>query len=133
MKRSLATAGRWAAVASLVATVSISAPALAASPTSAASAPACKALSSKGLKAVLREVMDRSTTQRTPLPSKVLFGRCGTRYYAAAWFNFPRTGFTDQPERFTRPRGGRWRLMGDTGGPVLPGIPRDLRRAWGLP
>ncbi|MFN8132159.1 MAG: hypothetical protein U0R70_11490 [Solirubrobacteraceae bacterium] len=103
-----------------------------AAPSASPGAASCKALSSKGLKAVLRRVMDRNTTQRTPLPSKVRFGRCGSRYYAAAWFNFPGTGFTDQPEKFTRQRGRPWRLIGDTGGPILDGIPRALRNAWGL-
>lgn len=92
----------------------------------------CKALSSKGLKAVLRKVMSRYTDQRTPLPGKVLYGRCGTRYYAAAYFNFPVTGPTDQPEKFTRRRGGPWRLIGDSGDPILYGIPRALRNKWGL-
>ncbi len=98
----------------------------------AATGVACKALSSKGLKAVLRKVMSRYSDQRTPLPGKVLFGRCGTRYYAAAYFNFPLTGPTDQPEKFTRRRGGPWRLIGDSGDPILYGIPRALRNKWGL-
>lgn len=92
----------------------------------------CTALSSKGFKAVLRKVMSRNTTQRTPMPAKVLFGHCGSRYYAAAWFDFPGTGFTDQPEKFTRQRGKPWRLIGDSGDPILYGIPRALRNAWGL-
>lgn len=66
---------------------------------------------------------------------RILYGRCGARWYAFASFSL-RThgtnfGLQDQPERFRRRTGGHWHDRGDTGGDICGLAPRALLRAWG--
>lgn len=101
-----------------------------------AAASSCVALHSRGLGPVFRKAMQELEGRggrKVPLPRRVLFGRCGRTYYAAAYFFMPATGDTDQPMQFSRRIGRRWHFNGGTGDPVLLSVPRSLRRKWGLP
>ncbi len=73
-------------------------------------------------------------TATGPRPGSTYYGRCGSSYYALAFFRNARTGYDDQPEAFKRVSG-RWRDLGDTGGPVEDNcgrVPRSLMAAWGF-
>jgi hypothetical protein len=67
---------------------------------------------------------------------RVYYGRCPKAYYALASFRLktPQLDFgtQDQPERFKRRVGGRWRDLGDTGGFVCEAAPKALLRLWRL-
>jgi hypothetical protein len=60
---------------------------------------------------------------------RVYYGRCGSAYYALAFFRLPGFEFTDQPEAFSRRPNQRWHDLGDTGGKPAQ-VPLALRRAW---
>jgi hypothetical protein len=78
---------------------------------------------------------------RDPAPLKttycgtfsVFYARYGNKEYAVASFWSIYTGGTDQPERFERVGGGRWRLLGDTGFQPSCGVPAAVARVWGWP
>jgi hypothetical protein len=131
-------------LALLVALVAVAA---AATVPASASAASCHALhASKKLRHTLRSVhvqnlrknVDKPFKVRGPI-GRVYYGRCGTAFYALA--SFSQTiggtffGQQDQPERFRRKAGGRWRDRGDTGGDVCGNFvaPAELRRLWRLP
>lgn len=111
----------------------------AASPSVAASE--CRVLPvSKSLKRTLLRVHIDFTRGRYrqvvgPL-GRVYYGRCGQTRYAFASFSHKTAetdfGVMDQPARFRRPAGGRWRDLGDTGGDVCHGVPAALVKLWGL-
>lgn len=68
-----------------------------------------------------------------PLPNTVFYARYRGTDWAIATFSLPGTGTTDQPERFRRPVGGQWTLLGDTGSPLKDsGIPCPVLRAWNM-
>jgi len=70
---------------------------------------------------------------RGPIKGRTYYGRYGSKEYALAVFSVPRTGTTDQPELFRRPRGGAWRDTGDTGGEACPPyVPLPLIKLWGF-
>ncbi|HEX8745459.1 MAG TPA: hypothetical protein VF712_20205 [Thermoleophilaceae bacterium] len=101
----------------------------------AASAAECKNLKvTDQLKLDLRKAHERLTDREFSGPKgRVYHGRCGTAYYALANFKDAELGYQDQPERFTRRAGHRWKDRGDTGGPVCDtGVPRALLHRWGF-
>ncbi len=66
-------------------------------------------------------------------PTKVKVGRCGAKRYAIGTFDTEGVGTTDQPQRFTRRTGRRWKDVGDTGDPLCEApIPQVLVRKWGF-
>ena len=84
----------------------------------------------------LRKTSDVPVKVRGPR-GRVYHGRCGKTRYALATFSHTFgdlfLGTQDQPERFRRKPGGRWRDRGDTGGVVCDGVaPRALVRLWGF-
>jgi hypothetical protein len=84
----------------------------------------------------LRRQIEHPMRIRGPL-GRVYYGRCGATRYALATFSHKVGGLDlgtqDQPERFRRLRGGRWRDRGDTGGLVCTGVaPRQLIQLWGF-
>jgi hypothetical protein len=75
----------------------------------------------------------RPADVKGPLRGSVYYARYRGREWALATFSLPAVGATDQPERFRRPVGGRWKDLGDTGGPVShAGFPCPVLRAWGF-
>ena len=106
---------------------------LASAPT--ASAATCRNLTaSTAVKADLRAAHRRVTSRpfTGPRAGSTYYGRCGRIYYALASFRDRQLGYQDQPERFVRRAGGRWRDRGDTGGDVCDAAPRALLRIWRL-
>jgi hypothetical protein len=84
----------------------------------------------------LRRQIEHPIRIRGPL-GRVYYGRCGATRYALATFSHKIGGLDlgtqDQPKRFRRLRGGRWRDRGDTGGLVCTGVaPRQLIQLWGF-
>jgi hypothetical protein len=70
---------------------------------------------------------------RGPLKGSTYYGRYGRTEYAFAVFSVPRTGTTDQPELFKRPRGGVFHDLGDTGGEICKRkVPLALIKVWRL-
>jgi hypothetical protein len=68
---------------------------------------------------------------RGPLKGTTYYGRYRRTYYAFATFSVPRTGTTDQPELFRRPRGGVFQDLGDTGGEICKReVPLALIKVW---
>jgi hypothetical protein len=72
-----------------------------------------------------------------PKPQCRRFHMYYARYRGVEWalatFWSPFTGDTDQPERFKRQVRGRWRDLGDTGGPLSQaGIPCPVLRVWAI-
>ena len=66
-----------------------------------------------------------------PVKGDTYYGSYAGVEYALAVFDVPRTGTTDMPELFSRPVGGRWRDVGDTGGEVCPPrVPLPLVKLW---
>ena len=112
----------------------------------ASAAATCHTLQAgKQLRHTLRSVHLRNLTRNVDKPvrvqgpvGRVHYGRCGTSYYALASFSYTIGGTffgqQDQPERFRRQAGGRWRDRGDTGGDVCGNYaaPAELRRLWRL-
>jgi hypothetical protein len=82
----------------------------------------------------LIQAHDRLTPRPFTGPRKgsVYYGRCGSTRYALASFRDRTLGYQDQPERFRKRRGERWRDLGDTGGDVCRAAPRALIRIWAL-
>jgi hypothetical protein len=96
---------------------------------------------SKALRTTLRRVhvrylergLDKPFTVRGPR-GRVYNGRCGSTQYALASFSATIGGTffgtQDQPERFRRKVGRRWRDLGDTGGDPCFTAPRALLELW---
>jgi hypothetical protein len=139
MRPALAMAALLAACCA-AALVVVAGPAGGAAPSSAPAA-TCRVLPvTAELKATLLRVHRAAITSpgaKTSGPvGRVYYGRCPKAYYALASFRFrtPQLDFgtQDQPERFQRRVGGRWRDRGDTGGFVCEAAPKALLRLWGL-
>jgi hypothetical protein len=66
----------------------------------------------------------------------VHLGECAGERYAVASFDARYNGYyfgvTDQPERFEKPPGDRWRDIGNTGGEPCGSMPTALLVAWKL-
>lgn len=109
-------------------------------PSVPAHAAPCRALTpTRHLRVTLRRVHRRTLAPgahaRGPV-GRVLYGRCGRRFYAFASFrhriNGMYFGTQDQPERFSRRAHHRWRDRGDTGGDLCGLAPFGLTRAWSI-
>jgi hypothetical protein len=75
----------------------------------------------------------RQRRVKGPLKGTTYYGRYGSTEYAFAVFSVPRTGTTDQPELFRRPRNGLFRDLGDTGGEICKReVPLALIKVWRL-
>ncbi len=84
----------------------------------------------KGLRAAHARYV-RSARFKGPRPATIRYGRCGVTYFAIGYVSGP-LGFADQPERFRRRVGQRWRDLGDTGGSICRfAAPETLARLWG--
>ncbi|HEX6390007.1 MAG TPA: hypothetical protein VFZ89_11180 [Solirubrobacteraceae bacterium] len=108
---------------------------------SASAAATCRVLPvTAALKATLLRVRRAAITTPGATTSgpvgRVYYGRCPKAYYALASFRYktPQLDFgtQDQPERFQRRVGGRWRDLGDTGGFVCEAAPKALLMLWRL-
>lgn len=95
-------------------------------------------MATPAVKAVLRSAfLDAHSTLdppriKGPIRGTTYYGAVGRREYALATFSMPDTGVTDQPEVFSRPPGGAWRDLGDTGGGYGGRIPAAPPKAWDL-
>ncbi len=68
-----------------------------------------------------------------PIKGRTFYGSYRGKEYALATFSIPKFGTQDQPEVFTRPAGGAWRDLGDTGGEICaPYVPVALMKVWQL-
>jgi len=83
----------------------------------------------------LQSNLDKPFTVRGPR-GRVYNGRCGSTQYALASFSATIGGTffgtQDQPERFRRKVGRRWRDLGDTGGDPCFTAPRALLELWNI-
>jgi hypothetical protein len=63
----------------------------------------------------------------------IYYARYRGQEYAVADFWGDRTGSTDQPERFKRAVGGKWKDVGDSGDPIACLVPAPVAKVWGMP